>query len=99
MSCGRTGADGAADQDSGAAADEASDEHTAGCAAAGFEGIAAIVAWSFELAFLIDVGAANVGVGQRRVEEVALAGGKDDGLGKNSDGGPVRRCGAVRSLW
>ena len=73
----------------GAAADQSADQHAAGSAAAGFECVAAVVALSFELAFLIHVSAANVGVGQGGVEEVTLAGGQNHGFGKNSDGRPA----------
>src|ERR1700675_1751944 len=92
MGCGGTGSDCATDEDSGAPADQAANEHAAGRAAAGFEVIATIAGLSFELTFLIDVGAANVGIAQSGVQEVALAGGKNHGLGKNPDGGPARNA-------
>src|ERR1700756_3985302 len=75
VGCGGAGSDCATDEDSGAPADEAANQHAAGRAAAGFEVIATVAGLSFELTFLINVGAANVGIGQRRVKEIAFASG------------------------
>ena len=87
---GGPGSDRAANQDARAAADQSADEHAACRAATSLERVAAVVAKSFELAFLIHVGTVNVGVGQACVEELTLAGGKNHSLGKNSDRGPAR---------
>ena len=51
--------------------------------------LATIMTSSPELAFLVHIGAANVGVGQSRIEKVALTAGQDDCLRKKPDGRPA----------
>ena len=55
--------DGAADQDSWTTADQSTDEHASGSSAARLKRVAAVMALSFELAFFIHIGTADVGVG------------------------------------
>ena len=70
-----TRADRTADQDTGAPADQTSDEHAAAGSSGDPDLIATVVSVSFELAFVIDVRAlAHVGVNQHCVQHVAFAG-------------------------
>src|SRR5580692_9771033 len=79
------GTHGAANQNARTAADQSAHEHATGGAAAEFKSVAPVVACPLELALSAHVGALDVGVDQRCVEEVALAGGKNHGFGKNPD--------------